>query len=130
MRSEIVRVNASVLEAQMKSKQEPENTKVSSVYAAALSGVALDPLRTELVNQFGSIDAVIGKRKRITLHELENIAVSMRYSREYCRKLFYALDVKNRGFLSCEQFSRPLPLIHRELCLLTQASVDTAARAN
>jgi hypothetical protein len=124
MRSEIVRVNSTILEAQLKNKESDENNKISTVYATALSGVALDPLRTELVNQFGSIDAVVGKRKRITLHELETIALSMGYSREYCRKLFYALDIKNKGFLSGEQFRRPLPLLHKELCLLTQSPIE------
>ena len=125
MRAEIVKVNASVLEVKLKGNRDEENhnAKLSSIHAASVTGIGLDPLRTELVNQFGSLDAVMGKRKRITLHELESIAAALKYSREYCRKLFYALDIKNRGFLSAEQFSRPLPMLQRELCLLTQAPV-------
>ena len=125
LRSEVIRVNTALVEAQNADQGNEKNGKVSSIYAASLSGVGLDPLRSELVRQFGSIDAVVGKRARLTLHELESMALTMGYSREYCRKLFYALDVKNRGFLSGEQFSRPLPLLHRELCLLTQAQVQT-----
>lgn len=122
LRGEIVRVNAALLEAQLHEPKKPEVSKASSISCAALSGAALDPFRSELVNQFGSIDAVVGKRKKLTLHEMESIASSLGYSRDYSRKLFYALDVKNRGFLTSEQFGRPLPLLNHELCLLTQAS--------
>ena len=122
LRAEIVRVNSTLLEAQLADKEKSNPTKISAFHAASISGVSLDPLRTELVNQFGSIEAVIGKRRKITLHELESVAVAIGYTREYCRKLFYALDVKNRGFLSVEQFSRPLPTLNHELCLLTQAT--------
>ena len=122
LRSEIIRVNTALYEAQNAEKEQ--DIKVSSIHAASLSGIGLDPFRTELVRQFGSIDAALGKRKRVTLHELEAMATTMGYSREYSRKLFYALDVKNRGFLSGEQFARPLPLLNRELCLLTQAQIE------
>lgn len=122
MRAEIVRVNSALLEAQEADKERKDTTKISTFHAASISGVSLDPLRAELVNQFGSIEAAIGKRKKITLHELESVSVALGYTREYCRKLFYALDVKNRGFLSVEQFSRPLPTLNHELCLLTQAT--------
>ena len=119
MRNEIIRVNTALLEVQLKGKEE-KMPKNASFHATSLSGVALDPLRIELVNQFGSLEAVIGKRKRVTLHELESIAAALGYSREYCKKLFFALDVKNKGVLSMEQFSRPLPMLNSELCLLTQ----------
>jgi hypothetical protein len=115
-------VNAALLEAQLKEPKKPELAKSSAINCAALSGAALDPFRSELVNQFGSIEAVVGKRKKMTLHEMETIASSLGYSRDYSRKLFYALDVKNRGFLTAEQFGRPLPLLNQELCLLTQES--------
>jgi Ca2+-binding EF-hand superfamily protein len=54
--------------------------------------------------------------------EIESISLSLGYTREYCKKLFFALDTKNRGYLTMEQFARPLPVINKELCLLMKES--------
>lgn len=96
-----------------------------------LTGIDLDPLRTELVRRFGSIDAFIAtlgkkgatEKRGITLNELELLGVSMGYSREYCKKLFYTLDTHDRGIVSISQFGRPFPIINKELCLLTKGDL-------
>ena len=122
IRTDIMRTNAAILENHLDaSKTDPQSSnKLSSLHAAALSGSSLDPFRTELVHQFGSLEAVMGKRKKLTLHELETVATSIGYTREYSKKLFYALDSRNRGFLTADQFSRPLPMLNDDLCLLTK----------
>lgn len=122
MRAEIIKTNSDILESQLRSAspQNNSNQKLASLPAAALSGSSLDPFRTELVHQFGSLESVMGKRKKLTLHELESIATSIGYTREYSKKLFYALDSRSRGFLTVDQFSRPLPMLNDDLCLLTK----------
>ena len=122
IRTEIIKTNSAILENLMqRSPKNQSSEKISSLHAAALSGSSLDPFRTELVHQFGSLEAVMGKRKKLTLHELETVATSIGYTREYSKKLFYALDSRNRGFLTADQFSRPLPMLNDDLCLLTKA---------
>ena len=124
LKADVIRLNAELLERQLEDRRRKETAPftMASVHSVALSGISLDPFRAELVQQFGSIDNVMGKRTKLTLNEMELIATSIGYSREYSRKLFYALDVKNRGFLSAEQFARPLPVLNDELCLLTKSS--------
>lgn len=121
LKEEASKLNAQLLERELSDKRKQSNvSSVSPIHAAALSGITLDPFRSELIKQFGSIEQVMNKRTKLTLNEMELIASSMGYSREYSRKLFYALDVKNRGFLTREQFARPLPLLNDDLCLLTK----------
>lgn len=58
------------------------------------------------------------------MNEVELLALSLGYTKTYSKKLFYALDTRNRGFLSIEQFSKTLPVINRELVLLTKSVPD------
>ena len=95
----------------------------ATAFGASLTDVELDPFRTQLVRQYGSFDEAmrnfrVQSLKRITMVEMESMCLSLSYTREYCRKLFYALDTRNRGYLSLDQFSRPLPILNKELCLL------------
>jgi hypothetical protein len=95
----------------------------ATAFGASLTDVELDPFRTQLVRQYGSFDEVMKNYrlispKKITMVEMETMCLSLNYTREYCRKLFYALDTRNRGYLTLDQFSRPLPILNKELCLL------------
>jgi len=93
-----------------------------TIVGAAMTDIQLDPFRTELVRQYGSFETAIksfwGTRHRLTMTETESMCLSLGYSRDYCKKLFFALDTRNRGYLTMEQFARPLPVINNELCLL------------
>ena len=128
MNVEIMRLNKELIEVR---SLGGDNKRGGSLYGAALSGINLDPFRLELIRQFGSFESAFssfnlspkkGVKIRITLNEVELLAISLGYSRDYSTKLFYALDTRNRGVLSIEQFSRPLPVLVEELCLLTKAS--------
>jgi hypothetical protein len=126
VRAEANQLNGQLLDQQMKSNRgRSDSLDLSTLHAAALSGISLDPFRVELVKKFGSLESVFGKkREKMTLNEMELVASSMGYSREYSRKLFFALDIKNRGFLTLDQFARPLPLLNKELCLLTKGPIQ------
>ena len=125
---DIEKLNFEVLRVsrELKDKLDEKNGGLTKISGASLTGIDLDPLRTELVRRYGSIDAFIAsldkkvEKRGITLNELELLGVSMGYSREYCKKLFYTLDTNDKGIVSTSQFSRPLPIINKELCLLTK----------
>lgn len=104
----------------------------ATAFGASINDIELDPFRTELLRQYGSFDSVLASfrvqsARKITMVEMETMCLSLGYTREYCRKLFYALDTRNRGYLTMEQFSRPLPILNKELCLLLKEEVKSSS---
>jgi len=134
-RSDLVSQSASItsLRDQLDTAKSSNNNFSATAFGASLSEVELDPFRTELIRQYGSFDKALSEFrvqsiKKITMVEMETMCLSLGYTREYSRKLFYALDTRNRGYLSLEQFSRPLPILNKELCLLLKEEVRNSPK--
>jgi hypothetical protein len=113
--------------------QTAKNVKPNTIYGAAITGTELDPFRRDILKKFSSLENTFSNSqislsptnrnngpRRITLTEVEMLATSMGYTRGYAKKLFFALDTRNKGILTLEQFSRPLPVLNHELVLLTK----------
>ena len=134
-RSDLVAQAATIasLKQQLESSKTSTKNFSATAFGASLSDVELDPFRTELIRQYGSFDKAllefrVQSSKKITMVEMETMCLSLGYTREYSRKLFYALDTRNRGYLSLEQFSRPLPILNKELCLLLKEEVRNSPK--
>ena len=134
-RSDLIAQSSSIssLKDQLESSKSTSKNFSATAFGASLSDVELDPFRTELIRQYGSFDKALSEfrvqsLKKISMVEMETMCLSLGYTREYCRKLFYALDTRNRGYLSLEQFSRPLPILNKELCLLLKEEVRNSPK--
>jgi DNA repair exonuclease SbcCD ATPase subunit len=132
VKNEVVAQNVQIIRMKESTDEEvAKSLKASTtLVGAALTDIQLDPFRAELVRQYGSFESALRAfrltpGKRLTMTEIESVCLSFGYTREYCKKLFYALDTRNRGFLTMEQFARPLPVINKELCLLMKESPRT-----